>query len=92
MRDAQVGGRIRRTIGCESGDAAANAVYVLSLAAAPTFAVMAVLTGALDIGPPDILCSATQRGSPLNGMVVMYALMSAFHSAPWLKLISGRVS
>ena len=40
--------------------------------------------------PPDVLCAAAQHASPLNGMVWMYMLMSAFHSAPWLKLISGR--
>jgi hypothetical protein len=28
--------------------------------------------------------------SPLIGMVPMYLLMSAFHLAPWLKLISTR--
>ena len=28
--------------------------------------------------------------TPLGGMVPMYLLMSAFHLAPWLKLISGR--
>jgi hypothetical protein len=54
----------------------------LSLAAAPTFAVMALLT--LAGGAPDMLCSA----SPLTGMVPMYLLMSAFHAAPWLKLLS----
>ena len=56
----------------------------LSLAAAPTFAIMALLT--LAGGAPDMLCSA----SPLTGMVPMYLLMSAFHSAPWLKLASRR--
>ena len=61
----------------------------LSLAAAPTFAIIAFLTGVLG-GPPDVLCAAPQHASPLNGMVWMYMLMSAFHSAPWLKLISGR--
>jgi hypothetical protein len=30
--------------------------------------------------------------SPLSGMVPMYVLMSAFHLAPWLKLISSRRS
>jgi len=39
-------------------------------------------------GPPDMLCSAAQGASPLSGMVPMYLLMSAIHSAPWLKLIS----
>jgi len=60
----------------------------LGLAAAPTFAGMALLTGVVG-GPPDMLCSAAPA-SPLSGMVPMYLLMSAFHSAPWLKLISGR--
>jgi hypothetical protein len=62
----------------------------LSLAAAPTFAIMAVLTGVLGSGAPDMLCSAMHGTSPLSGMVPMYVLMSAFHSAPWLKLIPGR--
>jgi hypothetical protein len=60
----------------------------LSLAAAPTFATMALLTSVLGGGMPDILCSAAQGASPLSGMAVMYLLMSAFHLAPWLKLVS----
>jgi hypothetical protein len=59
----------------------------ISLAAAPTFAIMALLTALLGGEAPDMLCS-TARASPLAGMVPMYVLMSAFHSAPWLKLIS----
>jgi hypothetical protein len=70
--------------------AALGAADWLSLAAAPTFAIMALLTGVLAGGPPDMLCSAAQDASPLTGMVPMYLLMSAFHSAPWLKLISSR--
>ena len=62
----------------------------LSLAAAPTFAFMAVLT-ALE-GPTDMLCSAAQGASPLQGMALMYLLMSAFHSAAWLRLIASRRS
>ena len=62
----------------------------LCLAAAPTFALMALLTGVFGSGAPDMLCSATQDASPLGGMVPMYVLMSAVHSAPWLKLISSR--
>src|SRR5712671_4539939 len=77
----------------ESGNAAAlGAADWLCLAAAPTFAIMALLTGVLGGGPPDMLCSAAQDASPLSGMVPMYLLMSAFHSAPWLKLVSGRRS
>ncbi|MGO8921015.1 MAG: hypothetical protein ACLQJR_34415 [Stellaceae bacterium] len=63
----------------------------LRLAATPTFAIMALMTGVLGGGPMDMLCSAG-HGSPLTGMVPMYMLMSAFHSAPWLKLISSRRS
>ena len=70
--------------------AARGAADWVCLAAAPTFAIMALLTGVLGGGPQDMLCAATQDTSLLSGMVPMYLLMSAFHSAPWLKLISGR--
>ena len=60
---------------------------LLSLAAAPTFAIMALLTGLF--GSPDALCSIA-GASDIGGMVPMYLLMTAFHLAPWLKLISGR--
>ena len=59
----------------------------LALAAAPVFALMALAAAS---GPPEILCSAAVSVSRFSGMVAMYALMSAFHSAPWLKLIAGR--
>ena len=76
----------------ESGHAPAlGAADWLGLAVAPTFAIMALLTG-VGGGPPDMLCSAAQAASPVSGMVPMYLLMSAFHSAPWLKLISSRRS
>ena len=58
----------------------------LALAASPTFAIMALVTGVIGGGPAEMLCSAA-HGSPLSGMVTMYLLMSAFHMAPWLKLI-----
>jgi hypothetical protein len=64
----------------------------LSLAAAPTFAVMALLTSVPGGGMPDILCAAARDASPLSGMALMYLLMSAFHLAPWLRLVSGRPS
>ena len=61
----------------------------LCLAAAPSFALMALLTGALGGGHADMLCSAAREASPLGGMVPMYLLMSAFHAAPWLRLLAG---
>ena len=69
--------------------AARGAAGWLSLAAAPTFALMALLT-LIPGGMPDPLCSAGQDASPLSGMTAMYLLMSAFHLAPWLKLIARR--
>ena len=62
----------------------------LGLAAAPTFAVMALLTGVLGGGSADVLCSAMPDASPLSGMAAMYLLMSTFHLAPWLRLLSRR--
>ena len=59
----------------------------LSLAAAPTFAFMALLTAVPGGGPLDMLCSGA---SPFSGMVLMYLLMSAFHLGPWLRLLAGR--
>jgi len=56
----------------------------LSLAAAPTFAVMALVT-ALGGAPLDMLCAA----SPIGGMIPMYVLMSVFHVGPWLRLLAA---
>jgi hypothetical protein len=83
--------------GCGSGATRRNAAALgaadwLHLAAAPTFAAMALLTGVFGGGGSDMLCSAAQNTWPLNGMILMYLLMSAFHSAPWLNLVSSRRS
>jgi hypothetical protein len=64
----------------------------VSLAAAPTFAIMALLTSINGEGTQDVLCLAVHSVTPLSGMAPMYLLMSAFHSTPWLKLISRRRS
>jgi hypothetical protein len=77
----------RDETGRRSHAAAFGAAGWLGLAAAPTFAVMAVLTGVTG-ADADMMCSAAHGVSPLSGMVPMYVLMSAFHSAPCLKLIS----
>lgn len=81
--------------GCESesgrrSDAAFGLAGWLSLAVSPVFAIMALLIWLS--GGGDMMCSATQNAPPLSGMLPMYLLMSAFHSAPWLKLISRRWS
>jgi hypothetical protein len=90
MSETYCGGSASGAIRQESGHAPAlGAAGWLGLAAAPTFAIMALLAG-VGGGPPDMLCSAVRDASPLSGMVPMYLLMSAFHSAPWLKLMSGR--
>ena len=54
----------------------------LSLAAAPTFAAMALVTA---VGGSDMFCAA----SPIGGMVPMYLLMSVFHVGPWLRLLAA---
>jgi hypothetical protein len=61
----------------------------LSLAAAPSFALMALLTAVQGPSAADMLCAAAHEGSLLGGMAPMYLLMSAFHLVPWLRLVSG---
>ncbi|ESY81595.1 hypothetical protein NKI51_16270 [Mesorhizobium australicum] len=63
----------------------------LCLAAAPTFAAMALLSR-LQGGDGTMLCMGDSplTGSILTGMPAMYLLMSAFHLAPWLRVISRR--
>jgi hypothetical protein len=90
MGDAHTDESARGAIRYESGAAALGAAGWLSLAAAPTFATMALLTAVFAGGAPDWLCATAREGSPLSGMVPMYLLMSAFHSAPWLKLLASR--
>ena len=88
MSEALTGRRGSSAVDDENRNASAiGAADFLYLAAAPTFALMALLTSVLGGGSPDALCSGA---SPLSGMVPMYLLMSAFHLAPWLKLISNR--
>ena len=59
----------------------------LGLAASPTFALMALIA-ILDT-PRPALCAASGLMLPIDGMIVMYVLMSLFHLPPWLKL-TGR--
>jgi hypothetical protein len=60
---------------------------LLALAASPTFAFMAWI--AANDAPPMVFCSSGSSFLPLDGMTVMYLLMSLFHLSPWLKLASG---
>ena len=66
----------------------ASAAEWLHFAATPTFGIMALLTGIAGSEPAGMLCPAAHGMSSLGGMASMYALMGAFHSAPWLKLVS----
>jgi uncharacterized membrane protein YeiH len=77
------------SVGRDGREAASRLARWLGLAATPTFAVMAVLTAMAGGGSADMLCNAGPGLSP-GGMVPMYLLMSAFHSAAWLRLVSGR--
>ena len=93
MADIQATQRLSSTttvFGNNRGSAIFATSNCLRLAAAPIFAVMALLTGIHSGGMPDMRCSAMHDASLLTGMVPMYVLMSIFHSPPWLKLISGQ--
>lgn len=56
----------------------------IALAAAPTFAIMALLTR---VYGSDMICGMGPDTSLLTGMVPMYLLMGLFHSSPWFKLL-----
>lgn len=66
--------------GC-SGDARAGVAEWLGLAAAPTFATLALLSFAPDWG----LSGAAGCGGHADGMTVMYGLMALFHLPAWLR-------
>jgi len=63
-----------------------NAHRWLSLAAAPSFVVLALLNHN-QAGVPAF-CAAVPAGSPLSGMVPMYVLMCVVHITPWLTLLN----
>lgn len=59
----------------------------LGLAATPVFATMAVLTQIGGASSP--LCTPGPPGPHLDGMALMYLLMSVFHLGPWLRRAKG---
>ena len=59
----------------------------LALAAAPTFAAMALATAFFDVSD---MCATGPQGWSLGGMMSMYLLMGVFHLPPWLRLVSGQ--
>lgn len=69
---------------------APEAAEGLALAASPTLAAMALATAFASGGAMDALCGSwTGGGWSLDGMALMYLLMSLFHVSPWLKRMSG---
>jgi hypothetical protein len=69
-----------------SGSGGLAAAGVLALAAAPSFTAMALWT-AVHADPPGMICTSGQGA--IDGMIVLYALMSVFHLSPWLRLLSA---
>jgi hypothetical protein len=86
-RSERAVGAIRSESGSSTASTALRAADWLCLAATPAFAIAALLTGVFGGGQPDILCLAAEHTSPMGGMTLMYLLMSAFYSPPWLHLI-----
>ena len=64
------------------------ATQCLALVAAPTFALMALLTSVVEGSASDVLCSAMGSNLPVSSMTWMYMLMSVFHLGPWLKRVA----
>lgn len=65
-----------------------DAAGLLALAASPVFGLMAGITASE--GAAMALCGSTHGIVPIDGMTMMYLLMSLFHLSPWLGLVSSR--
>ncbi len=62
-----------------------GAAEALSFAAAPSFALLALLTRSG--GAPQFVCA---HGGAFADMNTMYGLMALFHLSPWLRLLGRR--
>jgi hypothetical protein len=71
------------------GRPAADTAGWLRLAATPTFALMAGVSGVGSAG--TMMCSVVPAFVPIDDMALMYLLMSFFHASPWLTFLSGRL-
>jgi hypothetical protein len=60
----------------------------LTLASSPTFALMALISTIN--APPQSMCATGTFFLPVDGMTMMYLLMTLFHLPPWLKLAGHR--
>lgn len=61
---------------------------LLSFAAAPTFAGMALVVAGDDGAASAALCLSGHGGGWARGMAMMYGLMALFHVAPWLRVVA----
>jgi len=82
MTPRSIGAGLYASRSDEAG-AAFTLADLLCLAATPTFAAMAMLSGVGSL-PMEGMC-LPGPGTALSGMTFMYAIMSAFHSPPWLR-------
>ena len=87
LHDCGVGAR-QGDLDRPGGAASLGAASWLSLAAAPVFAIMALIT-VLQPVEPALLCGAGHAPS-FAGMTTMYLLMAAFHLDPWLRMVASR--
>lgn len=78
---------VLRVVCPDEGSTVGLGAHVLSLAAAPTFAVMAGLTF-FGVAPHELSCCTASHMAMPTGMSLMYLLMGVFHSSAWLKFFS----